>query len=454
MERSAQDSAVSGTIVLMQDDLKPGWAMKPKPDTAREATEPTDPLDTKIGGNDADIIVSEPEPTITAPTAAQLDERKLEEEYGPVPMPEAPSEPTKPPIHKRPWAWLTGLSKQRKIIYSIVLLVVIITTGVCVALLNKPAPAVPSYPVFHAPTSTTVPSKLTGLQVDPAINKLQVTGVMIENSVFARPQSGLNQAGVVYEAIAEAGITRFLALFQDTQADYIGPVRSARPYFVQWCQAFDCALGHVGGSPEALNDIKKYGVKNLDQFAGANYFHRINNRYAPHNMYTSQAKLSQYEKQRNYTASSYTGFDHMLKEPKVASTAITTTNINFGYPGTAYDVHYTYQPKTNDYARSEGGKPHKSADSKGVLRQNTPKVVIALVVPYSTESDNYHSSYNSVGSGTAYVFQNGAFTKGTWSRAARAANFVLKDATDKIIKLVPGQTWISVLSNNSDVSYK
>jgi hypothetical protein len=443
----------------MQDDVKPGWAKKPKSKTVSETAATPDNDPTTTSGDDIDDTVSSDNAeTVVDQTPgaddAIVDEKKLEEEYGPPPATTPMEEPMKQPIHKRSWSWLTGLSKKRKIIYGSLLVIAIATIAVCLTLLNKPAPKVPSFPVYHAPTSNTVPSTLTGLQVDPAINELPVTGVMIENSVMARPQSGLNQAGIVYEAIAEAGITRFLALFQDTKSEYLGPVRSARPYYVQWCQAFDCALAHVGGSPEALNDIKKWQVKNLDQFAGGSFFHRVNSRYAPHNVYTSQTQLSLYEKQRGYSTSEYTGFEHMLKEPKVAATAVTTKRINFNYPGTAYDVRYDYQLKTNSYARSEGGEPHKSTDAQGHLRQNTPKVVIALVIPYSLKGDGYHSDYNSVGSGALYVFQNGTVTKGTWTRASRDTNFVLKDTTGKTIKLAPGQTWISVLSSTSNVTYQ
>ncbi|CAN5357778.1 hypothetical protein BH09PAT4_BH09PAT4_04480 [soil metagenome] len=432
----------------MQDDVKPNWDKKPKPDTTIETpAEPQETSDTESTDGNTDQQAPQPADDV-------IDEKKIEEEFGPAPDPVLPEETMKQPIHKRPWAWLKGMSKKRKLLYGSLLLLIVATIAVCLVLLNRPAPEVPNFPVYHAPTSTTVPSKLTGLQVDPAINKLQVTGVMIENSVFARPQSSLNQAGVVYEAIAEAGITRFLALFQDTQSDHIGPVRSARPYYVQWCQAFDCALAHVGGSPEALKDIKTYHVKNLDQFAGSSYFHRVNSRYAPHNMYTSQAQLTNYEKSRGYKESTYTGFEHLVKEPEVASTSVTTTSINFNYPGSSYDVHYDYQVKTNDYARSEGGKAHMSADSQGKLHRNTPKVVIALVIPYSLKGDGYHSNYNSVGTGTLYLFQNGTVTKGTWTRKARDSQFVLTDTNGKALQLVPGQTWISVQSSTSDVTYK
>ncbi len=387
----------------------------------------------------------------------QVDEKKIEEEYGPPPDTSQTVEETAPSTapHKRFKDWLTNLDRRHKLFYGVLGGIVIIAGVVSIVLLRQPGPpVVPSYPVYHAPTSTTVPSKLTGLQVDPAINKLQVTGVMIENSVFARPQSSLNQAGIVYEAIAEAGITRFMALFQDTKSEYIGPVRSARPYFVEWCQTFDCALAHVGGSPEALSDINKYRVKNLDQFAGAQYFHRISSRYAPHNMYTSQTELSKYEKQRDYKTSEFTGFEHLKTEPKIAKADITTKTIQFNYPGSAYDVRYTYDTAHNDYKRFEGGEAHMSLSKSGKQTQNTPKVVIALVMAYSRESDGYHSKYKSTGSGSMYVFQNGKAVKGTWSRDARDSQFVLKDSKGMPVQLTPGQTWISVVSQNSDVTYQ
>jgi len=116
---------------------------------------------------------------------------------------------------------------------------------------------------------TTEASKLTGVQVDPAVNQRPTTAVMIENSTAARPQSGLDQAGVVFEAIAEGGITRFEAIYQDSQPAYLGPVRSVRPYYIQWALGFDAAIAHVGGSPEALSDIKTWNAKDLDQFAQA-----------------------------------------------------------------------------------------------------------------------------------------------------------------------------------------
>src|SRR5581483_7848643 len=138
---------------------------------------------------------------------------------------------------------------------------------------------------------TTVASPLTGVQVAPALAARPVTGIMIENSDFARPQSGLQDAGVVYEAIAEAGITRFLALYQDSSPQYIGPVRSLRPYYIDFAAPFQASIVHVGGSPDALSEVKSGGFRNLDEFYNGDYFTRISARDAPHNVYTSFAEL-------------------------------------------------------------------------------------------------------------------------------------------------------------------
>ncbi|HSW79674.1 MAG TPA: DUF3048 domain-containing protein, partial [Candidatus Saccharimonadales bacterium] len=146
-------------------------------------------------------------------------------------------------------------------------------------------------------------SPLTGNVVSQAETKNTVTAVMIENSDFARPQAGLREAGVVFEAIAEAGITRFMALYQEAKPKNIGPIRSARPYYALWALGFDAPYAHVGGSPEALGNIKQWHVKDMNQFAYGSYYHRISSREAPHNVYTSIDKLAAIERLNNWKTS-------------------------------------------------------------------------------------------------------------------------------------------------------
>ena len=116
---------------------------------------------------------------------------------------------------------------------------------------------------------------------------------MIENMVTSRPQSGLDRANLVYEALAEGGITRFLAVFASgEEIEKIGPVRSARTYYLDWAKELSAAYIHVGGSPEALRLIPQYDILDLNQFYNSPNFWRAKERAAPHNLYTSSELLA------------------------------------------------------------------------------------------------------------------------------------------------------------------
>lgn len=290
-------------------------------------------------------------------------------------------------------------------------------------------------------------SKLTGIQVDPAMNLRPVTGVMIENSPDARPQSGLKDAGIVYEAIAEGGITRFLALYQEARPDYIGPVRSVRPYYLDFLMPFDASIAHAGGSTQGLADIKTFGVKDLDQFANSGAYRRVSNRFAPHNLYTDFDSLDALNSSKGFTSSTFTGFER--GEEKVAE-AVTAKIIDFSISSSLYNVHYEYNTQNNSYLRNEGGSPHRDEKSGSQLE---PKVVIALVMTRGIASDGQHTDYGTTGSGHMFVFQNGVVTEGTWSKPDRKSQFSFKDAAGAALALNPGQTWISIVDANSDVQY-
>jgi hypothetical protein len=298
------------------------------------------------------------------------------------------------------------------------------------------------------PKPTTEASRLTGVQVTPDQAKRAVVGVMIENSPDARPQSGLTDAGVVYEAVAEGGITRFLALFEETNPAYVGPIRSSRPYYLDWLLPYDASYAHVGGSPEALQQIKDLHVKDLDQFANSGAYHRITQRYAPHNVYTSIDELYNLAVSKGYTASNFSGFARKKEAPAAAPTA---KSIDLSISSYLYNPHFDYDAASNSYGRSEGGKPHIDEKSG---KQISPKVVVALVIPSSLESDGTHSSYSTVGSGHMYVFQDGTSQEGTWKKDSRTAQFTFTDANGQTLKLNPGQTWVSLVTSNEAVVIK
>lgn len=314
---------------------------------------------------------------------------------------------------------------------------------------SEPLPPPPPPPVAkqeEPPKPTTVPSPLTGVQVKPELAKLPVTGVMIENSPDARPQSGLYDAGVVYEAIAEGGITRFLALFQESKPKTIGPVRSVRPYYLDFLKPYDAPIAHAGGSGQALAEISSQGFKDLGAFKNPAYYERISSRYAPHNLYTSRAKLLDLQKSKGWNSSEFTGFPR--KEEQKSETP-KAKSIDFSISGFLYNPHFDYKAKSNSYTRTMAGGPHMDEAAR---KQINPKVVVALVMNHHYEG--IYSVYGVKGSGVTYVFQDGNVTKGTWHKASRSSQFKLMDSSKQEIRLNPGQTWISIVSDTGSVAYK
>lgn len=317
-----------------------------------------------------------------------------------------------------------------------------------------PVPEVVSNYVPPPAAPTTVASKLTGVQIEPALNERPVTGIMIENSIDARPQSGLVDAGVVFEAIAEGGITRFLALFQEAQPDYIGPIRSARPYYVRWAAGFNAGYVHSGGSGEALALIGSLGVRDMDHGRHSGSFDRVSNRYAPHNVYTSMARLDALRSELGYNSGDINGFERIappLNDPKIpdqtpvtpASTNEKASSMTFNISSANYNTSYTYNKDLNNYARVMAGQPHTDERSG---KQIAPNVVIALEVPYGIHADKVHSVYNNVGTGPVTVFQNGEVIKGgTWSKENDTAPLKFKNPDGSPLLLQPGQTWITAI---------
>lgn len=349
--------------------------------------------------------------------------------------------------------WWSSRTKKQKIIIAAAGVIALVLLCVGGFLLLKPKPAPKPAPavqkkeeVKEPPKPTTEASRLTGVQVPSEYNLLPVTGVMIENSPDARPQSGLSAAGVVFEAIAEGGITRFLTLFQEDQPDYVGPVRSVRPYYLQWLQGFDAAIAHVGGSPEALAKIRNEGIKDLDQsFSGGSY-QRIASRYAPHNVYTSLGSLIALGKSKGYTSSSFTGFARKAEKPVVPATAKT---IDIAISGPLYNSHYDYDAASNSYLRSQAGKPHIDERSG---KQISSKVVITLVMSQGVHPDGLHTNYGTIGNGMAYVFQDGTVTQGTWSKASDKEQLRFGDANGAPIGINAGKTWIVVVGAAASVT--
>jgi hypothetical protein len=366
-------------------------------------------------------------------------------------QPELPKKET----GKRKFNFALHLPKGKKQWAIATLVLIVLFSGSASAYwfgIRKPAkPAVSTVaPVVKrpvAPKPTTEASKLSGLQVPFGVNESPVTAVQIENSPDSRPQSGLKDASIIFEAIAEGGITRFNAIYQDAAPDYIGPIRSLRPYYIDWFWPFDASIAHVGGAPQALADIKSLGIKDLDQFYNGNTYDRITSRYAPHNVYTSVARLNELEKAKGFTSSKYTGFTRK-KEAKAAVPTAKTVDLTIS--SYFYNAHYDYNAANNSYLRSEGGEIHKDFKSGAQLE---PKVVVAIVMQRGTDGDGEHTDYTTTGSGHMFVFQDGVVSEGTWAKASRQGQWSFTGADGKILAFNPGQTWITMVDSTTSVTY-
>lgn len=345
---------------------------------------------------------------------------------------------------------LKNLSKKQKILLGvlIVLLLSLVGFGAWWFVL-KPKPAAPA-PAVVEPVEEPKPtvSVMTGLPVDDEVNTRNVTGVMIENSPDARPQAGLVSADVVYEAVAEGGITRFLALFHDDEPKYVGPIRSARPYYLDWVKPFHAGLAHVGGSPLALQLIKNNRVRDLDQFHNPGAYERISSRYAPHNMYSGIDKLNQLEKEKKFTPGNFKSFER--KETKGETPeSITASQIDFTMSGPLYNAQFNFSKKENKYLRSQAGRKHLD-DKTG--KQIQPDVVIALIT--TKGQDGNYTTYRTRGSGSILVFQDGQVIKGKWSKKTIDTQLKFTDMSGQPLLLNPGKVWITVVGGKSDVKYK
>ncbi|HVQ44886.1 MAG TPA: DUF3048 domain-containing protein [Candidatus Saccharimonadia bacterium] len=321
----------------------------------------------------------------------------------------------------------------------------------------------PKKPVAHAtptpkPSPTPVPtpvtklSPLTGVAVDPALANRPITGVVIENQTDARPQSGLSQAGVVYEANAEGGITRFIAFFLDQRPPSLGPVRSLRTYFVDWALEFNSPVAHAGGNADALDLVSPLGMKDLNALSfAASGFYRTTDRFAPHNLYTSSDKLDQL-----LATHKFNGPATFTPSPRKPDTPVATPphpNIHIDYSYAGYQVDYKYDPTTNDYARSLAGAPHVDRNTG---KQIHVKNIVIEMMPTSNGTTRIGEQtviMGTVGKGQGWVLRDGDAIPVTWSKDSHSARTKLLDASGNDVPLDAGNTWYSIVPVGKTVSF-
>lgn len=309
--------------------------------------------------------------------------------------------------------------------------------------------------------------------------KRRPLGIAVENTVDARPQSGLSSADVIYEAVAEGGITRFLGIYYCDDAKIVGPVRSARIYFIKLLQGYGeyPLYSHVGGAntpgpADALGEIRDLGwdqYNDLSQFAVPfpNYwrdYDRLPGVATEHTMYTDPTKLWAYAA-KNVKLSNVdeegTSWDESFTPWKFQDGAKEgsrgdVAKISYGFWDASVStmgVEWNYDAASNLYKRVNGGVPHTD---KNTDEQLTASTVVAAMVDESPANDGYpggHLLYDLVGTGDAYIFMNGKVIEGTWTKESEEDAMVFSDDKGKELELVRGKIWVSIVPTGNKITY-
>ncbi|HEX3622066.1 MAG TPA: DUF3048 domain-containing protein [Acidimicrobiales bacterium] len=279
---------------------------------------------------------------------------------------------------------------------------------------------------------------LTGVPTsDAARAGRPAVAVKIDNSADARPQAGIDHADIVYEEYTE-GITRFIVVFQSSDAPTVGPVRSVRPADPNVIAPLRAALAFSGGSPGVLDVVKASGVRQITE-NDTDTLKRRAGKAAPHNLYTTTDALFH----KVGAGSPPPAFGPFLLKGQVyaATGATPATHLSLS-PGPDISAAYQWDPASGTWKRSTDGKPH-ALEGGG---QISPTNIVVQYTPYSTfPADKKVRFPEVVGSGDALIFAAGTMTKAKWTKAAVGSVTTYVDSAGKPITLPPGQTWIHLL---------
>ncbi len=282
--------------------------------------------------------------------------------------------------------------------------------------------------------------------VAPPPDHTRPFAVMIDNHPDARPQSGIAKADVVWEAPVEGGLTRDMAIFRSASATEIGPVRSARPYFLTWAREFDAAYAHIGGSDEALSDLANgaFGLDNADGIADSLTFWRDTRRDAPHNAYTSSEKMRALIASNAWHATT----DAIDLTPRGdAASGTPAIRVDLVSQENGEQAEFQWDAKTKSYDLWRAGMLAHERDGLAIA----PKTVVVLemnIVPINDPHAKGLIGLQSLGSGKATVFQNGRAVAGTWKKASPQAPTIVIDANGQKIPFASGQVWYEVIGIN------
>lgn len=296
-----------------------------------------------------------------------------------------------------------------------------------------------------APVAPAYTAPLTGMPLDEPLTGRPLA-VMINNAPAARPQSGLTDADIIYEVLAEGGVTRLVAIFQShMEAAKIGPIRSIRPYMIDVGESYHGVLVHAGASNDAYAILQRQHKEDLDEITNASrYFWRDKSRKPPHNLYSNPEKLLEGAAKRKYAIedTKVPGYS-FYKEDETPVSGEPVSKLEVKFQLSNYKVSYEYDPASKQYKRLINGKPHTDLETGEQLKATN---VVVMGADHKVMDEIGRLDVDLELGGEALLFQHGQMIRAQWIRRADDIIRFIKD--NKELPFYPGNTMINVVPNS------
>ena len=304
----------------------------------------------------------------------------------------------------------------------------------------------------------------SGLKIIDEYSNERPLAIMIDNNVGNNGQAGLQDSYINYEIIVEGGLTRIMAIYKDKRVDPIGPVRSARHYFLDYAMEHDAVYAHYGWSPYAERDIKNLEVNNINGMTDSGVFARDSSIAAPHNVFTTTARLRNYFSNKNYDSEttnwkvlnySYNEVDFATVGQDEALETQTNDAREANKVSMTYSASqirsYTYDENNKYYLRFMNNNPHLDRISG---QQLNFKNIIIMKVNNKTIDSSGRQELETTGEGEGYYITNGYAIPIKWSKDSRTSKTIYTYTNNDELRVNDGNTFIQIVPINSNITFE
>ncbi|MFA5575744.1 MAG: DUF3048 domain-containing protein [Tissierellaceae bacterium] len=292
-----------------------------------------------------------------------------------------------------------------------------------------------------------IPSPLSGIYGEEERVNRRPVAVMFDNHHGARWQSGLKDAEIIYEFLVEAPYSRYMGIFLLNDPPSLGPIRSARPYFVTTVLEYDAVYVRVGGSNQAMKDVKTLKIADIDGLSSSNkVFWRVSHKKMPHNLYSSMEAIRTSQEERKYRMlGEYTPFKFREEDYNIGGDRGEKVTINYNKNN---KTEYIYQEEDKIYSRYKDGKLHiDEIDDSPIIAKN---IIIQEAKTRVLDKEG-RLDIQLIGEGSGLFITNGQYMDIKWVKRSREGKTLYYDLDGKEIELNTGITWIQVIEPKTEV---